>query len=60
MCGAAANERQRVSHANGAGRGVPASERVGGPGGEAPRIRIDMREGTKAFLEKRKAEFRGK
>jgi hypothetical protein len=31
-----ANERQRVSHANGAGFGVPASERVGGSGGAKP------------------------
>jgi hypothetical protein len=31
-----ANERQRVSHANGAGPGVPASERVGGSGGAKP------------------------
>jgi hypothetical protein len=56
-----ANERTRVSHANGAGSGDPASERVGGMRrGEAPRLKKDMREGTKAFLEKRKAEFRGK
>ncbi len=32
----AANERQRVSHANGAGRGAPASERAGGSGGAKP------------------------
>ena len=32
-----ANERQRVSHASGAGRsGVPASERVGGSGPPSP------------------------
>jgi hypothetical protein len=31
-----ANERQRVSHANGAGYGVPASERVGSPGAKPP------------------------
>jgi hypothetical protein len=31
-----ANERQRVSHASGAGQGAPASERVGGPGGANP------------------------
>jgi squalene-associated FAD-dependent desaturase len=31
-----ANERQRVSHANGAGPGVPASERAGGAGGAKP------------------------
>ncbi len=31
-----ANERQRVSLASGAGRGAPASEPVGGSGGEAP------------------------
>ena len=30
------NERLRVSHANGAGPGVPASERVGGSGGAKP------------------------
>jgi squalene-hopene/tetraprenyl-beta-curcumene cyclase len=34
MCGA--NERQRVSHANGAGPRGPASERVGGCGGAKP------------------------
>jgi GNAT superfamily N-acetyltransferase len=33
---APANERQRVSHASGAGNGGPASERVGGPGGAKP------------------------
>jgi len=54
-----ANERKRVSHANGAGHGAPASERVGGAGGEAPRLRKDMREGTAAFLEKRKPAFKG-
>jgi methylenetetrahydrofolate--tRNA-(uracil-5-)-methyltransferase len=32
----AANERERVSHASGAGLGAPASERVGGPGGAKP------------------------
>jgi GNAT superfamily N-acetyltransferase len=32
----AANERQRVSHASGAGNGGPASERVGGAGGAKP------------------------
>jgi hypothetical protein len=31
-----ANERERVSHANGAGRGVPASERVGESEGRRP------------------------
>ena len=31
-----ANERQRVSHASGAGPGAPASERVGGSGGAKP------------------------
>jgi glycosyltransferase involved in cell wall biosynthesis len=31
-----ANERQRVSHASGAGQGAPASERVGGSGGAKP------------------------
>ena len=31
-----ANERQRVSHANGAGYGVPASERAGGSGPPSP------------------------
>src|SRR5215510_3484533 len=31
-----ANERQRESHANGAGPGAPASERVGGSGGAKP------------------------
>jgi hypothetical protein len=31
-----ANERQRVSHANGAGPGGPASERVGESGGAKP------------------------
>jgi glycosyltransferase involved in cell wall biosynthesis len=31
-----ANERQRVSHASGAGPGAPASERVGGSGGANP------------------------
>jgi Acetyltransferase (GNAT) family len=31
-----ANERQRVSHASGAGHGAPASERVGGSGGAKP------------------------
>ena len=33
---AAANERERASHANGAGLGAPASERVGGCGGAKP------------------------
>ena len=32
-----ANERQRVSHASGAGLGVPASERAGGSGAKPPR-----------------------
>jgi putative ABC transport system ATP-binding protein len=32
-----ANERERVSHANGAGPGVPARERVGGSGPPSPR-----------------------
>jgi hypothetical protein len=31
-----ANERQRVSHANGAGPGAPASERVGESEGQRP------------------------
>ena len=31
-----ANERQRVSRANGAGRGGPASERAGGFAGAKP------------------------
>jgi hypothetical protein len=31
-----AHERQRVRHANGAGHGVPASERAGGSGGAQP------------------------
>jgi hypothetical protein len=31
-----ANERLRVSHANGAGPGAPASERVRGTGGAQP------------------------
>ena len=31
-----ANERERVSHANGAGPGAPASERAGGSGGAKP------------------------
>jgi len=31
-----ANERQRVSHASGAGPGAPASERAGGSGGAKP------------------------
>jgi proto-chlorophyllide reductase subunit len=33
---APANERERVSHANGAGPGAPASERVAGAGGAKP------------------------
>ena len=33
---APANERERVSHANGAGPGAPASERLGGAGGAKP------------------------
>ena len=33
---APANEREHVSHANGAGPGAPASERVGGSGGAKP------------------------
>ena len=33
---APANERERVSHANGAGPGAPASERAGGSGGAKP------------------------
>jgi len=33
---APASERERVSHANGAGPGGPASERVGGTGGAKP------------------------
>jgi proto-chlorophyllide reductase subunit len=33
---APANERERVSHADGAGPGAPASERVGGAGGAKP------------------------
>jgi len=38
-----ANERERVSHANGAGHGAPASERVGGfRGALAPRMIIDI------------------
>jgi hypothetical protein len=37
MSGTRANERQRVSHANGAGiEGIPASERAGGSGGAKP------------------------
>ena len=53
-----ANERTRVSHANGAGYGDPASERVGGMRrGEAPRLKKDMREGTKAFQQRRPATF---
>jgi predicted molibdopterin-dependent oxidoreductase YjgC len=37
-----ANERQRVSHANGAGPGAPASDGVGGCGGaEPPTLTID-------------------
>ena len=31
-----ANKRQRVSHANGAGHGAPASERVGESEGRSP------------------------
>ena len=31
-----ANEQPRVSHASGAGYGVPASEREGGSGGAKP------------------------
>jgi hypothetical protein len=31
-----ANERQRVSHASGAGSGSPRASVLGGPGGEAP------------------------
>jgi hypothetical protein len=30
------NERQRVSHAGGAGQGAPASARAGGAGGAEP------------------------
>src|SRR5215467_1609936 len=37
--GARANERQRVSHANGAGSGVPASERVGESEGRSPSVK---------------------
>jgi len=33
-----ANERQRVSHARGAGSGSPRASVLGGPGGEAPWI----------------------
>ena len=36
MRGTRANGRQRVSHANGAGPGGPASARVGGAGGAKP------------------------
>jgi len=37
-----ANARQRVSHANGAGHGTPASERAGGSGGAKPPGRIKI------------------
>jgi hypothetical protein len=43
MTGRRANERQRVSHANGAGFGAPASERVGESEGRSPSARIDDR-----------------
>jgi phosphoribosylformylglycinamidine synthase II len=39
-----ANERQRESHANGAGPGAPASERAGGAGGaKPPSLTIDQK-----------------
>src|SRR5258708_359277 len=41
--GAPANERERVSHASGAGPGAPASERVGGSGGAKPPGENDVR-----------------
>jgi hypothetical protein len=46
-----ANERQRASLANGAGRGAPASEPAGGSGGEAPGQELEANPHARAELQ---------